>query len=187
MKYIFMILFFVIGLISCGEYLEPSNIIVRSRAITTFGMQNSDFRGVLSMNQGTTITFANPANSSMTLNTSALVVPTITQSVLSFGNIGLSALTDNDLKVCGGGGNTKCTKAYLQAYISTDWGLPTTVKALTMSTSPTTLETLNIPANKNTVNLSDFSTVSWPVTISTLDASAGNYSTQLIIQYALGL
>lgn len=143
-------------------------------------------------------------NASLAIDTSQFVVPVMVNELLSFGNIQVTSVFTNSLKKCGPGGNIKCTKALLRIYTTgtagagfwntTDSygaqiyaGLAGSLQAIPLGQSlAITAEQYTIPANRNSVRLTDF--VPPPVFIfqgDFTDAGVGSYSTTINIDFAL--
>lgn len=158
--------------------------------------------GMYATSKAVNITLA--PNTQFSIDTTAFVTPTPDNSVLSFGNIAVSAASTNQLKRCGTGGNQKCGKALIQVYTSgvagagfwntlDGYGAPMSA-GLTggLQTVPlglanaVTVESWTIPANRNTLRLSDFTpTPTFVFQGDFTDAGEGSYSTT--INLALGL
>lgn len=142
-----------------------------------------------------------------TVDSTAFVVPTITNDVLDFGSVLVTSLRDNGLKVCGADGKTKCTKALIRVYTTGvagaglwnadgGYGAPITTN-LSGATPATvgleaagaaTVQSYTIPATKNVLNLSDFgATPKYLFNVDFTNAGAGTYGTTLVIEYGLSL
>lgn len=148
-----------------------------------------------------TVTYVSPPNITFTLNTASLVanVETLTET-LSLGSVTLSNIRDNNLKVCGVGGNQKCNQAVIRIYTTgsvagfvqqTDlYGAPITADTLPVGLSAVNaaiVSSYTIPNNVNRVRTNNFSDVTYDLLVDMANAGAGNYSTQITIEYALGL
>lgn len=151
----------------------------------------------------TTVTYNNAASVTFTLNAATFTAGTFTGNTLSLGSFTITALRDNNLKVCTPGGTTKCTTAILRVYstgtvtgfVNTTDGTygapiftsglnPTT--ALVLATPGTPIDQINgMATTKHTVNLADFSTPTHTVTSDFTDAGSGNYSVTFVVEYAL--
>lgn len=183
----------------------PDDLVVRSRAefTVTAGSGARSFRANVSQTQPVTVT--NAAATSMTLDNSGFVPPTISNAMMDFGNLAISALSDNDLKVCGAGGNQKCGTALIRIFTTgtagaglfnsaDNYGVPLTAALTTPLTiglnaaAAAVMQTISIPANKRVVRLSDFSpTPSYNVKADFTDAGTGSFSTTIVVEYALAL
>ncbi len=190
-----------------GNQFDENNVVVRSRAtfeLTTDSESGSmKFRAAASGSVPVTVT--NAALTDMSIDASAFVVPTISNAVLDFGTIALATLTDNDLKVCGAGGNQKCNTALLRMYTTgtakaglynaaDDYGLPITATLTTPLTvglgvaNAAIMQTLSLPANKRVVRKADFSPApTYNMKIDFTDAGVGSFSTTIVLEYALSL
>jgi len=145
-------------------------------------------------------------NTQFSIDTTAFVVPTPANELLSFGNLTVNVAFTNQLKLCGTGGHQKCTKALLQMYTSgvagagfwntvDGYGAPMTaglageLQTINLSqASAVTLESWTIPSNRNTLRLSDFTPA--PVFLVSgdfTDAGEGAYSTTINVALALSL
>ena len=152
----------------------------------------------------TTVTYNNAPLVNFTINTAALVAGAMTGNTLSLGSVSISALKDNNLKVCNPGGNSKCTTAIIRVYTTgtipgfvntTDtpnYGVPVYASGL----NPTTPLILNSPGtavqqltgisvNKHVVLLSDFPTPTYNITADFSNAGSGSYSMTFVVEYAL--
>lgn len=152
----------------------------------------------------TVVTYNNAASVTFTINATGLVGGAFTGDTLSLGSFTLTALKDNNLKVCNPGGNTKCTQAILRVYNtgalagfintsdSPQYGAPvyTTgdnpVTALGLGSPGVEIEQLTgMVSSKHKVNLSDFSTTTFNVTSDFSNSGTGSYSMTYVVEYAL--
>jgi hypothetical protein len=144
------------------------------------------------------------ASSTFAISTTNFVVPAVTNAVLDFGTIAVTAASTNKLKLCGPGGNQKCTRALLRIYTTTaagagfwngvdGYGAPMTA-GLTGALQAVALGQVNavivhsytIPGNRNTVKLTDFSpTPTFSFMGDFTDAGEGAYSTTIAVEFAL--
>jgi len=132
------------------------------------------------------------------------VIPTLSNDVLSFGSLKLKTLSTNDLRKCPNNPARKCKKAIIRIYTSgvagagfynTEDGygvpllassaLPEAEVGLGVENSYSVHEIV-IPANKHTIQLSDFS----PAPVINVkgdftNAGAGTYSTTINVEFAL--
>lgn len=148
------------------------------------------------------VTTALAPSTTFTPNVSSFVVPVMSNSMLDFGSVSITALFTNSLKLCGTG-NQKCGKALIRTYttgggpgfwnadgygmVMTAGLTPTNTVGFT-SDNATTLQTYTIPSGRNTLRLSDFSPT--PVYLyqgDFTDAGAGTYTTTVVIELALSL
>lgn len=202
-----VLVFSVLLLASCGsesllDGLGPEQIVVKSRAsfeVTTTTGAATSLRAV---SQTQPVTVTNAASANMTLNSTAFVPPTITNAVMNFGNLTISALEDNDLKVCGTSGNQKCGTALLRVYTTgageglfnaaDSYGVPLTASLTTPLTIGLTaanaavMQTFSIPPGKRVMHLSDFAvTPIYNVKADFTEAGAGSFTTTIVVEYAL--
>lgn len=150
----------------------------------------------------TTVTYTNAASTNFTINVGSFTAGGFTGEVLSLGSVSLATINDNNLKVCGVGGNTKCTSAVIRVYttgsiagfVNTDdaYGAPVFTGTLNPNTAlglnaagSVPVQTLSIPANKNKVRLSDFPSPTYAVTSDFSNAGAGSYSMTYVVEYVL--
>lgn len=125
-------------------------------------------------------------------------VPAVSNSLLDFGYLDLTALDDNSLKVCGLSGNTKCTQAVIRVYTTgkpgagmwnpDGYGQPLLANGLTTGLNvagAVTVATYTIPNSKHRLTLSDFSVTAYNIASDFTDAGAGSYSTTVVLEYAL--
>ena len=144
-------------------------------------------------------------SASMTMSNASFSVPTMTSDLLSFGSLNITALRDNNLKVCGTG-TQKCTAAAFRVYTtgqsgagvwhSTDgYGAPLNVAVGTGSYSAAGLgsanadyvEQITITSGMNVVNLSNFTYPDILVQGDFTNAGAGSYSTTINVEFVVGM
>jgi hypothetical protein len=191
---------------------QEDGVVVHGRAIVTVSTEQETtlakamgliFPKAYAANGSVIVNYTNSASTTFTLNNSAFTPGAFTGTTLSLGNIAISALSDNNLKVCGTGSNTKCTGAVIRVYTTGSiagfvntadaYGVP--VYAGTMSpTTPVGLlaggsvqvQGLNsISSSKHTVTLADFPSPSYAVTSDFSNAGAGSYSMTYVVEYVL--
>lgn len=150
------------------------------------------------------VTYVNAASVNFTINTAAFTAGAITGDTLSLGHVDLATLSDNNLKVCGAGGNQKCLKAIIRVYTTgsttgfvqtTDlYGAPVFAGTLNPavpiglnSAGNVQVQLFNIAANKNKVKLSDFPSPNYVVTSDFSNAGSGSYAMTFVVEYALSL
>lgn len=152
----------------------------------------------------TTVTYNNAPSVTFTLNTATLTGGAFTGNILSMGAVTVSALKDNNLKLCGGGGNQKCTTAILRVYTtgsvagfvntsdSPQYGVPVFVSGLNPATalvigSPgvNVDQVTGIPSSKHTIQLSDFAPTTYNVTSDFSNAGSGTFQMTFVVEYAL--
>lgn len=150
------------------------------------------------------ITVVNPANTRFSLDTTGMVTPVISNTMLDFGVLKISDLFDNDLKVCGTNNKKKCTKAYIQIYTkgapgaglyNADGGYGMPFYANKSGEAPiligldapaaAVVHQLDIPNNKNVLRLSDFAGAIYELHSDFTDAGAGSYQATAVIEYGV--
>ena len=207
----------LINMIGCTKFVTPSpilqtsdNWIVKAQAFIPVVLEKNDdnsihLMAVVKTSTSIPVTVTLAANVQFNLSTSSFNVPSnLFTDTLDFGNLNLTTLRDNNLKVCGGGGNQKCTQAAIRFYTTgggtglwnsgDSYGSPLTVTksgsssqsiGLTSSNSAI-VSTYTIPSNKNVVKLSDFTGVqSYNIQSDFSNAGSGTYSTTLVVEYIL--
>ena len=207
----------MIGLITaCGKtpndnaqkntQFDENMVVVRSRAVMELSANADGSATIRAASSGSVpVTVTNAALTDMSIDTSNFKVPTVSNALLDFGSIALSTLTDNNLSVCGAGGNKKCGTALLRMYTTgtakaglynaaDDYGLPITATLTTPLTvglsvaNAAILQTLTIPSNKHVVRKADFSPApSYDMKIDFTDAGVGSFTTTIVLEYALSL
>lgn len=146
-------------------------------------------------------------SASMTMSSASFSVPTLSSvSGVSFGSLNITALSDNNLKICGTG-NQKCTSAALRVYTTgqagagfwnsvDSYGAPITAYVGTNtpgtvglnSANATYVETVTIGSTKNVVTLSDFSPApNINIVGDFSNAGAGTYSATINVEFVVGL
>lgn len=148
------------------------------------------------------VTYTNSPSTSFAINASNLVAAGLTGNTLSLGSVSLAGLSDNNLKVCGSGGATKCTQALIRVYTTGSiagfvnaadaYGAPVYAGTLNPTTAlglgsagSVPVQTLTIGASKHTVSLADFPSPTYSVTSDFSNAGAGGYSMVFVVEYAL--
>jgi len=195
---------------ACGKQVNPlegvteDQVVVKARAemVVTTDSAGRVMRANTSQNQPVTVTLG--VATSMTLDNTAFVVPTITNASMDFGRLKISALTDNNLKVCGAGGTTACGTALIRLFTTgvagagifnaaDNFGAPLTGALTTtplniglLVANAATMQTITIPASKKVVRLSDFTpTPSYNIKADFTNAGSGTYTTTIVVEYAL--
>lgn len=151
------------------------------------------------------VTVVNPPNVRFNVNTGNMVAPTISNTMLEFGKAELSDLFDNNLSVCGTGGNRKCSAAYVRMYTTGQpgaglwntadggYGMPifanmTGSPRLAVgldATNAAIVQRVAIGSTKRVLQLTDFPTPAYEMRSDFSNAGAGSYSTTLVIEYGL--
>lgn len=151
------------------------------------------------------VSVINAPSTSMTVDTTQFAIPTITNTLLDFGYLNISALLDNNLNVCGTTGKVHCGTAIIRIYTTgqagagvynsvDQFGAPLTAGisgsgmvavGLTVSGAGI-LQSMTIPSTKHTVKLADFTpTPHYDVKADFTDAGQGTYATTIVLEYAL--
>lgn len=142
-------------------------------------------------------------NTTMTMSSANFVTPPLSNEVLSFGFLELTALSTNDLRKCPTNQGKKCTKAILRVYTSgvdgagfynteDGYGVPLLATGVNPEAevglgaeNSYIVQQITIPTNKNTIRLSDFSQTLINVNGDFSNAGAGTYSTTINVEFAL--
>lgn len=221
---------FLLGVVGCGPGFEPiqyevppvaeplDGFVVKARATYLLTTENGQTRAQriqswippkAHASNPTTIpiTVINAPNAQMTVNSSGIVAPAITNDPLEFGSLTITRLRDNDLKVCGPNGKQKCGTAIIRLYTTgspgaglynsgDSFGAPITagigpVRA-TVGLGPSNaaiVQTYTIPSNRNSIRETHFDPqpMTYNVSVDFTDAGAGAYATTLVVEYGLAL
>ena len=207
-------------LLTTAQELPPiaqaDQVIVKARASfplvtgTTRSQAEPTFDSLLSATPGNTsgtvpVNVVNSASTSMSLDSSQFVVPTISNALLDFGYLNISELKDNNLNLCGTDSKHHCGTALIRIYTvgtagpglynpTDDFGAPITagLPGTTLGTvgldvsNAAIVQSITLPGHKHTIKLSDFSpTPHYDVKADFTDAGAGSYSTTLVVEYGL--
>jgi len=142
-------------------------------------------------------------DTTLVLDNSKFVTPPMASALLDFGNLIISDLKDNNLKVCGASGKEKCGTAILRMYTTgvagaglynaaDAWGAPMTASLTTPQSvgldvaGAAVMQTYSIGANMRILKLKDLPTApNYNIRFDFTDAGAGDYSTTIVIEYAL--
>lgn len=154
--------------------------------------------GTGSKSQPMTATVA--ANVRYTVDATNFVTPTPVD-LASYGTLDVTDLRDNDLRVCGAGGTSRCTTGYIRIYTSGSpgaglwnaaggYGVPikTGTTTVGLGTGGAAVVKTAAIGSANVLRLRDFTTASSlqvPVAADFTDAGAGSYSTTLVLEYGL--
>lgn len=155
----------------------------------------------------TGIAYNNPATLvGFSLDLSGLAAGSVTNDLLSYGNLAIAGLDDNNLKVCpssgqANSGTQKCNKAKIRLYSTTGsadgvlrhtdgYDIPVLVAGLPVGVGVANaayVQSYTIAANKNRLRASDLTgqTANFPVSIDLSNAGAGSYSATIIVEYVL--
>jgi hypothetical protein len=200
--------------VTSGGPTTPSDFIVKAQALVDLNVGSESMEleqpfasssPAPSASGSIPVSVTVTASTSMTINSSSFAVPTLTSSLLSFGTLGISALSDNNLALCGNAGNQHCSNAMIRIYTTGQsgaglwnnaggYGAPITAGFVggTMQTvglneaGAAVLETYSIPTATNVMHLSNFTPVpTFQVNVDFSNAGVGSYQTTLVIEYAL--
>ena len=147
------------------------------------------------------------ASTSFTLNTSLFSVPANPTPFAAndFGFLQIGALRDNNLNLCGSSGTQHCGTAMIRIYtIGTSgaglwntvdqYGAPITSAQSGISpqlsvglnvAGAAILQQITIPATQHTFQLNQLQNAKYDVTVDFTNAGSGEYSTTLVLEYAL--
>ena len=131
------------------------------------------------------------------------VTTSVTNDVLNLGNISITALSDNNLKVCGTNGTTKCGTAAIRVYTSAgflnaadNYTLPYTMQHGTdapvslgigiPATGTGLVQSISIPSTTRRIFLNNFSAPTYTSSIDLLNAGAGGYVVTVVVELVLG-
>lgn len=202
-------------LASCGQSPSPSlqtgpvppagsdAWVVHARATLPISASTGGGGALRATDQNVPVTVTVAASTTMTVDSSKFVVPAISNTMLSFGTLTVSGLSDNNLTVCGTAGTTQCGNAVLRIYTTGTagaglwnatgaYGLPITSSLTTPLTvglavaNAAVMQTFAIPATTHVMHLSNFApTPTYTIQIDFSNAGTGSYSTTLVVEYAL--
>lgn len=198
------------------EVPGPDNVVVHGRAVVTISNEQETAmmnlwnrfimpRAYAASSGSSVVTYTNAASTNFTINVTGLAptfTPTFTGNTLNLGSVALATLSDNNLKVCNPGGNTKCTQAIIRVYTtgSTAGFIQTTdlygAPVFTGTLNPASAVGLNaagsvqvqlftIIASDHKIGIVDFPSPTYAVTSDFSNAGAGNYSMTYVVEYAL--
>jgi hypothetical protein len=150
----------------------------------------------------TTVTYVNAASVNFSINVSNFAAGSFTGNTLSLGHVDLGSIDDNNLKVCGAGGNSKCSSAVIRVYTTGSiagfvntadgYGAPVYAGSLNPSTAvgltsanSVQVQTYTIPSSDHRITTSDFASTQYAVSSDFANAGAGSYSMTFVVEYAL--
>jgi hypothetical protein len=185
-----------------GKFDPTQDFIVRGQAKVRI-VQGNASKGLLgNRREPTTISATVSAATRFNISTTNFVPPTNPEDgELSYGTIDITTLRDNDLRICGPGGNQRCTAAAIRTYTegtpgpglwnNTDaFGLPIkSTGGAEVGLDPAgavSVANIAVPANQRIVRLSNFTanaTLPVPYFVDFTDASAGSYESTIVIEY----
>jgi len=148
------------------------------------------------------ISVTNAAMSTMIVDSSLFAAPPITNAILDFKYLQISALLDNQLDLCGANSNQHCNTALIRMYTTgtaaaglynsvDNYGAPITAGQTTLGSvglgaaNADILQSISLSSDKHVVHLSDFVSPRYDVQVDFTNAGAGSYSTTLVVEYAL--
>jgi hypothetical protein len=198
----------------------PEGLVLKSRAIITLSTDDDDtvaatpelegyasFASAVTTSGAKKVTVQNAVSTSFALDSSAWVKPPIRSTWLDFGALGVGALLDNNLKVCGDHGDTHCGHAYIRLYTTDarragfyneadDYSAPITVALAGEREQTLGLESgeavivqgYEIPRDQNVLRETDFrAPPRYAIRADFSNAGAGHYTTRIVVEYLLGL
>ncbi len=133
---------------------------------------------------------------------------TLTYDSLSFGSLLITDFFNNDLRICGSNGRTKCGRLQIRMYTDQaggaglyngdhGYGLPVYAKLLGTATDlelgwtqaqSQVVQEVVIPASKNVVRVGDFALVpQYDIHIDFTNAGVGSYETEVVLESILAL
>ena len=179
-----------------------SQQVVRSRVTIPISMGANSHEATA----GQGIEIVNAATSSITLDASKFVIPTVSNAPLAFGSLSFATLFDNNLNVCGPANNQRCNTATIRLYTTgagpgifnaaDGYGMPLTFNTNAIADdvvgfgpeNAITVQTLAIDPTHRTVRLSDFGTLAkYNFNSDFTDAGAGSFATTIVFEYVLSL
>jgi hypothetical protein len=190
-----------------GEGINADTVVVKSLYMMHVKSSSAGILETMSNPTDVPVTVINAPDANMEVDRTKFVLPPIKSEPLTFGQLIVSSLRDNNLKVSGTNGKTKCTKAYIRIYTkgtagagmwnaADGYGAPITA-ALGMNAAQSVglnqagaavVLQANVAANKNVFRLSDFGVAAdFRIDSDFSNAGAGTYSTTLVVEYGLSL
>lgn len=165
--------------------LDPNGWITVGQITTELGEQGGTALLLADIN------FVAGATNKATEDLTGLLTPTEETDILDFGTYGFDTIRINRLSVCGSGSD-KCTAARIIAYVSstnagfyntTDgYSVPLLVSGTQLGhtiTNANELATYTIPADDRKLTNSDFTAVTFPITVDFSGAGAGSYTASI--------
>lgn len=180
---------------------QANKEIIRGRWLQSIGSSRSTLSQFQYASGTQTIGATIPAAVTFTLSTTNFTTPA-PSDLASYGTLDVSALRDNNLRVCGASGTAKCTLAGIRIYTTgtpqaglwnadDEYGAPilTGTKNIGLNVSGAAIvKTIAIAASKRNVRLADFvasGPYAIPISVDFSDAGAGSYSSTLVVEYYL--
>ena len=199
MKYI-TILF---ALMACsGEHTNIRTFSTDWKVVGTVTIHIGKSDGMYAVSPiNTNITYTEVEKGSFTLNSGTIAASEIDDSNLSLGTLEVQTISVNKLKICGGGGTTKCTVAAIRMYTTghpeagfynttEGYGIPITADGSTIGldiVGATIVENYIIPANDKKLQNNDFSDLVYSLNVDIGNAEAGDYEMNLVIELVVGI
>ena len=186
---------------------KSQNFVVKARFTADITSNGPGVASVMANPTNIPVSVIVSPNATLTVDSSGFAVPPISEAILDFGDIALTDVRDNNLRVCGTDGKTKCTKAVIRMYTTGvagsgiwnaagGYGAPLlakltggTVQTVGLGTAnAVTVQSVTIPSNKNNIRFSDFTqTPNYEIGADFTNAGAGSYSTTLVVEFGLSL
>lgn len=184
---------------------RPDSVVVKSRALMVVETDGAE-SGLVRISTTQPISVINDASVRMTVSNADFTLPVVDNSIKDFGFLEITELFDNNVRVCGDSGKEKCTRALFRVYTTGiagsglyntahGYGVPL-LAGLTGSllevglntAGAVSVQSLDLPHNKNVVRLSDFSPAArYNVQVDFTNAGAGSFATTLVLEYGLSL
>jgi len=218
LRTLIMILIFII--LGCGNETHNRRSGVSKRAPTpqdtidykVVSNITIDVKALSSLSLTSNITYTSSITSTMSIINSDLITPSedTDGNILNLGSLSIDIIKVNHLKICGAGGNEKCTSAIIRVYTNdlggantgldgfvniTDNYAEAPVNIMSSSgsavvghtlTNATLLTTYTIPAKDNKLTQDDFTMTSFPLTVDFSNAGAGDYQMSIELEVAVG-
>lgn len=158
----------------------------------------------------TTVTYSSAEKGTLNLDVGSLtLVESLDENTLEFGSVTITKINVNKLKICGVGGDEKCTQAIIRIYstelpaflgmaglINTTDGYGVDVySGVLTATEPVGLDAINaaivqsytIPANDKKLTGDDFTDLTYVIEADFSNAGFGDYEMDLVIEVAVAL
>jgi hypothetical protein len=189
-----------------GQVVSDQNVVIRSRLVIELNT-NTAAKTQNQLAANIPITVTNSPYASMTIDSREFLIPSISNTVLNFGTLKVTDLSDNNLKICGTSGNKKCNTAFIRMYTtgvngagmynSVDgYGVPITAGSVGSNSygnvglnpeGALVLQSATIDSSQHVMRLSNFSSAQFNIKVDFSNAGAGDYSTNLVLEYGLSL
>lgn len=149
----------------------------------------------------TNVTYTEPEKGKFSIETGTIVASETDEDNLSLGTLELKLISINKLKICGVGGNQKCTVAAIRVYttgkpeagfyhISELYGIPVTADGLLVGleqANATIVNSYTIPANDRKLRNNDFSDLIYDLNVDISNATLGDYEMDIIVEIVVSI